>query len=330
MIIPWSEKYRASAVDEVLAQDVITKLLKTFIEGRQSLQHLLFYGVPGTGKSSSALALCRELFKNQFKSRVLQVRVNEDGGIDLVRDKIKFFASLRVGSSRSEATCPPLKVIILDEADSLTYDAQAALRNLIEKYNHNTRFILLCNEPSKIMVAIASRCTKYRFMPIPHDVIEKHLSHIAEQEAVVSDGMSISTIARAAHGDMRKAINLLQGSVYEGEICLDVLNDLTGCIDSARLEDLTSLATSVEDLNDRATFGDLFTEVDELLQNGAEVHQILRMCTERLLTQENTKSQDFLNIAECQVFLKRACDPRLVLCKVFLLMAKPYQASMAA
>lgn len=148
---PWTEKYRPKTLDAVSSQDSTTTILKRMVNA-SNLPHLLLYGPPGTGKTTSVLALCRELFGPElFASRVLELNASDDRGISVVRERIKTFAALHLVNApaskeyRDKYPCPPFKVIILDEADQLSQDAQGALRRVMEVNSKITRFCLCCN-----------------------------------------------------------------------------------------------------------------------------------------------------------------------------------------
>ncbi|XP_051163404.1 replication factor C subunit 5 [Leptopilina boulardi] len=216
--LPWVEKYRPAQLDDLISHEEIIRTINKFIEANQ-LPHLLLYGPPGTGKTSTILACARKLYTPaQFNSMVLELNASDDRGIGIVRGQILSFAS--TGTIYRSG----YKLIILDEADAMTNDAQNALRRIIEKYTENVRFCIICNYLSKIIPALQSRCTKFRFGPLQPEQILPRLEYVIEQEKLdVSEDGKIALITLSG-GDMRKVINVLQstwlalGSVTEDNV----------------------------------------------------------------------------------------------------------------
>lgn len=199
----WVEKYRPKDLDDVLSHKDIISTLKRLVNERR-LPHLLFYGPPGTGKTTTILAAARELNGPKYQNMCLELNASDDRGIDVVRNQIKTFASTK------QIWAKGFKIIILDEADSMTNVAQFALRRIIEHYTKNTRFCMICNYVNKINPALQSRCTRYRFAPLLTEDIVPRLKEIAAKEGVNCTDEGIDAIVRLAEGDMRKCLNVLQ------------------------------------------------------------------------------------------------------------------------
>ncbi|KAI9914510.1 hypothetical protein PsorP6_007624 [Peronosclerospora sorghi] len=211
---PWVEKYRPSSLNDLIAHQEIISTLNRLIDA-QKLPHLLFYGPPGTGKTSMIIAAARRLYGKNYSSMVLELNASDDRGIDVVRNQIKEFAGTKKLFSQG------VKLIILDEADSMTNDAQFSLRRVIEKYTKNARFCLICNYVSKIISALQSRCTRFRFAPLSESQVSDRVKHIAQLENlnVTEDGFR--AILRLGQGDMRRILNILQAT----SMAHDVVNE---------------------------------------------------------------------------------------------------------
>ena len=201
----WIEKYRPKTLDEVSGQKEIVERLKTYAAAK-SLPHLLFTGTAGVGKTTCAVALARELFGDTWSMNFRELNASDERGIDVVRTQIKQFART---SPLGDAE---FKVLFLDEADALTNDAQAALRRTMENYAETCRFILSCNYSSKIIDPIQSRCAIYRFRPLTEEAVREEMDRIAKAEGLVIEEDAYQAITYVAQGDMRKAINALQGA----------------------------------------------------------------------------------------------------------------------
>ncbi|ORY29785.1 putative DNA replication factor [Naematelia encephala] len=212
---PWVEKYRPKTIDDVSSQEHTVAVLRKSLQST-NLPHMLFYGPPGTGKTSTILALARQLFgPDLFRARVLELNASDERGISVVRDKIKTFARetpkhVSVSSDGKTYPCPPYKLIILDEADSMTQDAQSALRRIMETYSRITRFCLVCNYVTRIIEPLASRCSKFRFRPLAQGSSQARVEMIASAEGVQAEDGVLPLILQLAGGDLRKAITYLQ------------------------------------------------------------------------------------------------------------------------
>lgn len=205
--IPWVEKYRPINLNEIYSHEQIINTLKSFIKNKD-LPHLLFYGPPGTGKTSTILSCAKELYGNNIDIMSLQINVSEERGIEVVRNKIQQFVQSK--SFLFSENNKLFKLVILDEADAMTPDAQAILRRIIEKYTINARFCLICNYIKKINLALQSRCTIFRFSPIPDNIIEKRIKEICYTEKIKISKDAINSILDKSSGDFRKIINVLQ------------------------------------------------------------------------------------------------------------------------
>lgn len=228
----WIEKYRPLVLDDVVGQDEIVARLKSYVSSG-NLPHLLFTGTAGIGKTTSAVALAREFFGETWQMNFRELNASDERGIDVVRNQIKQFArTAPLGGAE-------FKILFLDEADALTPDAQAALRRTMENYAPNCRFILSCNYSSKIIDPIQSRCAIYRFRPLSKDAIITEISRITEIEGIETSAEAEDAIVYVAQGDMRKAINAVQGAaIVSKKITDDMVYEITS---TARPEEIDGL-----------------------------------------------------------------------------------------
>nr|CAI9695175.1 unnamed protein product [Rangifer tarandus platyrhynchus] len=220
--LPWVEKYRPQTLDDLIShQDILSTIQKFISEDR--LPHLLLYGPPGTGKTSTILACAKQLYKDkEFGSMVLELNASDDRGIDIVRGPILSFASTRTIFKKG------FKLVILDEADAMTQDAQNALRRVIEKFTENTRFCLICNYLSKIIPALQSRCTRFRFGPLTPELMVPRLEHVVEEEKVDISEDGMKALITLSSGDMRRALNILQVWHHSKQISKETVYTCTG------------------------------------------------------------------------------------------------------
>jgi len=201
----WTEKYRPKNLDQIEDQEEIVSRLKEFIKSG-TMPHCLFAGPPGTGKTTAALCLAHDLFGSRFQDVFMELNASDERGIDVVRTTVKEFARMASLSS------VPFKILVLDEADNMTGDAQHALRRTMEKYTDTCRFILCCNYSGKIIEPIQSRCALFRFSPLPEDRIVEYLDNIGKQENLKITREGLASIVEVAEGDLRKGINALQAA----------------------------------------------------------------------------------------------------------------------
>ncbi len=201
----WTEKYRPKIFDEVKGQDNIVKRARAFVKQR-NMPHLLFAGPAGVGKSTLALVIARELFKESWRDNLLELNASDERGIDVIRVKVKDFARTKALGN------VPFKIIFLDECDALTREAQQALRRTMENYTRTCRFILSCNFSSKIIDPIQSRCVVFKFKPLPKKDIFEIVESIAKKENLVIDNKTKQALYEISNGDCRKVENILQSS----------------------------------------------------------------------------------------------------------------------
>ena len=204
--IPWIEKYRPKSFKEIISHDEIINTLQKLISCKK-FPHTIFFGPPGTGKTSTIISCAKEIYGQNYKTMVLELNGSDDRGIKVVREQIKDF------SEYNQLFCKGVKLVILDEADSMTYDAQFALRRVIENYTHNTRFCLICNYITKLIPALQSRCITFRFGNINGKDCIDRLKYILDNEKANYDNGGINAVLKISNGDMRKSINLLQSVV---------------------------------------------------------------------------------------------------------------------
>ncbi len=263
----WIEKYRPQTLADVHGQEDIVSRLESYIE-RDDLPHLLFAGPAGVGKTTCATAIARQVYGDDWRGNFLELNASDQRGIDVVRDRIKNFARSSFGGFE-------YRLIFLDEADSLTSDAQSALRRTMEQFSDNTRFILSCNYSSQIIDPIQSRCAVFRFSPLSDEAVAAQVRDIAENEAIELTEDGVEALVYAAGGDMRRAINSLQAAATTGETVDDeAVYTITS---TARPEEIEAMVTDAIEGDFTSARGTLETLlVDAGMAGGDVIDQIHR------------------------------------------------------
>ena len=257
-------------------------------------RHLIFYGPPGTGKTSTILACARQLYGAEYKNRVMELNASDERGIAVVRNKIKSFAQVAVSSNDN---LPPYKLIVLDEADSMTTDAQSALRRTMETYSKVTRFCIICNYISRIIPPIASRCAKFRFKPLPGDAMVGRLAHVAREEGVGTSEAVLAELITQSEGDMRRAIQMLQSlhRLYGEEMDAQAVLDISGALPADRVARIFEVCRS-------GSFEALTALADDIIADGYPVSQVVAQMLDFVLTApgmpEATKAKIAMQLAE--------------------------------
>ncbi|AFH43348.1 replication factor C small subunit [Fervidicoccus fontis] len=233
----WAEKYRPRSLDEIVDQEETIIRLKKFVKEKNA-PHMLFAGPPGTGKTTAALAFAHDLYGKNYQQFVLELNASDERGIDVIRGKIKEFARTSVVGG------VPFKLIILDESDNLTSDAQQALRRMMENFTLTSRFILIANYPSKIIEPIQSRTALFRFSPLKKEDVIKRLKWILENESVSYEESALEAVFEISEGDMRKAINVLQSASAIGKVTVDTVYKVVGLAHPKEIREMLNLALS--------------------------------------------------------------------------------------
>ncbi|MHA1191796.1 MAG: replication factor C small subunit, partial [Promethearchaeota archaeon] len=235
---PWVEKYRPRTLDQVSNQKGIMERLKQFVKDK-SMPHLIFAGPAGTGKTTSALAMVREIYRKKMAINItyLELNASDARGINVIRTYIKDFAKSK----------PPLdipfKILILDEADNMTSSAQQALRRTMEKYTRNCRMILICNYSNKIIPPIQSRCVVFRFSSLNQEDIKERVKYVASKENLSLTPDGLSSLVQVSHGDCRRAINYLQScGTISKEIDQETVFRVAGEVPSDKTTDILKAA----------------------------------------------------------------------------------------
>jgi replication factor C small subunit len=201
----WTEKYRPIKFSELVGQDNSVKRVEA-LTNSMNIPHMLFAGPAGTGKSTLALIIVKELYKENWKENYLELNASDERGINVVREKVKNFARTKsIGNI-------PFKIIFLDEADALTPEAQQALRRTMENYSTTCRFLLSCNYSSKIIDPIQSRCAIFKFKLLEKKDVEKVIQRIAEKENLTIAPNAVEILYEGCEGDCRRCINILQST----------------------------------------------------------------------------------------------------------------------
>jgi len=234
----WTEKYRPRRLEDIVDHEEIVNRLEGFV-AQKDLPHCLFAGPPGTGKTTAALCLAHDLFGEHFQGNFLELNASDARGIDVIRTTVKDFArTMSLGDI-------PFKILVLDEADALTPEAQQALRRTMERYTRTCRFILIVNYSSKIIEPIQSRCALFRFPRLNREDIIGMLKFISEKEGVKLEDDGIEAILYVSEGDMRKAINTLQAASALGEsVNADAVYKVTGKARPEEVRQMMELALS--------------------------------------------------------------------------------------
>lgn len=266
---------------DIFDQVQIVSRLESLVKRSEEMPHLLFAGPPGTGKTTTALCLAYEIMGESWKDYTLELNASNERGIDTVRERIKNFASY---ADRREGI--PFRIVLLDESDAMTSDAQTALRRIMEESSRTTRFILTANYSSNIIEPIQSRCAVFRFSRLPGTEVVRYLEDICRKEGVKFDTEGLEKIYEATEGDMRHALNMLQAASTLGDVSRESVERVTGLSGKSKVAEILDMAFEGD-------FAEARNKTIELLQvGGMSEHDFIKFANESLLKSAYSSSID--------------------------------------
>ena len=317
--LPWTEKYRPNTLDDVIGQELVVNRLKAFVASG-NFPNMIFAGTAGIGKTTCAIAFANDLYKGKLSGAFKELNASDARGIDVIRGEVKEFAkTISIGNV-------PIKIIFLDEADSLTADAQHALRRTMEKFSAETRFILSANYANKIIEPIQSRCVVFRFKALNEDNMKAYIERIAKAEGLEINDKAIEALMYVSDGDMRKLTNILQSSaMYSRKIGESSVYEVAA---RARPKEITAMLKAAVSGN----FNMAKSELDNLmLKNGMSGEDVLLQCyreVQNLAIDERVKLSVLTSVGETNFRIVEGANERIQLEAMLAniaLLAKPHK-----
>lgn len=280
----WVEKYRPQKLSEVVNQTEIIGSLEALIKDPTDMPHLMFSGSAGVGKTTTALCITRQILGEHAKDYTLELNASDERGIGMVREKVKKFSRF------AGMADVPFKIIILDEADEMTSDAQTALRRIIEDTAKNCRFILIANNISKIIDPIQSRCATFKFTAVPEEDVIARLEEIVKKEKIKADKKGLKAIYEYSEGDLRHAVNLMQATASLGGITEANVKSSAGLIKTSDVELVLKSALSGKVLDAREKM------IELIKVYGMSESDFLKYINSAVFKSKHSKISDILQV----------------------------------